>query len=115
MTQSGDLVYRALLIASIFLLASFYAIAGEESPRVVIKDYLFTPQHITIKTGQTVVWENREKRQFHSVWFKALGEEEPEDYLFADDTYERTFPEAGVFPYRCGPHPEMTGSVTVVD
>ena len=82
---------------------------------VIIKDYKFIPQDITIKPGQTVRWENHEKRQYHSVWFEALGEEEPADYLFPDDIYERKFDSSGEFPYRCGPHPEMLGSVTVAD
>ena len=86
-----------------------------ENPLVTIKDFKFIPQEITIKRGQTVRWENQEKRQYHSVWFEALGEEEPEDYLFPDDSYEREFKQAGAFPYRCGPHPEMTGTVKVTD
>ena len=91
-------------------------VAGEDDALiVVIKDFKFVPQHITIRKGQTITWENREKRQYHSVWFEALGEPEPEDYLFPEDTYERKFSEGGTFPYRCGPHPEMTGSVTVTE
>ena len=97
-------------------LACFAAIAGDDAKvLVIIKDFKFVPQHITIKAGQTITWENREKRQYHSVWFEALGEAEPEDYLFSEDTYERSFDKAGTFPYRCGPHPEMTGSVTVTE
>ena len=88
---------------------------GDPGNLVIIKGYQFIPQHITIARGQTLLWENREKRQYHSVWFEALGEEEPEDYLFPEDTYERTFSETGTYPYRCGPHPEMTGSVTVTE
>jgi plastocyanin len=86
-----------------------------ETPLVIIKDFKFQPQEITIKRGQTVRWENHEKRQYHSVWFKALGEAEPEDYLFPEDSYEREFKQAGAFPYRCGPHPEMTGTVKVTE
>ena len=105
-----------LLLALGLILGGPGAIAGADSGNlVVIKDFKFIPQHITIQKGQTLTWENREKRQYHSVWFEALGEEEPEDYLFSEDTYERSFPDAGTFPYRCGPHPEMTGSVTVVE
>ena len=89
--------------------------AGSDEPKIIIKDYKFVPQKITIKRGQTLTWENQEKRQYHSVWFKALGEEEPADYLFPEDTYERVFEETGSFPYRCGPHPEMTGTVHVKD
>ena len=89
--------------------------AGGEAPLVIIKDFKFVPQEITLKKGQTLRWENREKRQYHSVWFEALGEPEPEDYLFPEDTYEREFKQTGSFPYRCGPHPEMTGTVHVVE
>ena len=85
-----------------------------DGPRVMIKDYTFIPQHIEIRVGETLVWENAEKRQYHSVWFESLGEEES-DYLFPEETWERTFDRPGTFEYRCGPHPEMTGSVTVVE
>jgi len=89
------------------------AIGGDEN-LVIIKDFKFIAQEITVKVGATVRWENREKRQYHSVWFEALGEEEP-DYIFPDESYEREFNEAGSFPYRCGPHPEMTGVVHVTE
>lgn len=84
-------------------------------PLVIIKAFKFIPQEITIKRGQKVRWVNREKRQYHSVWFEAQGEEEPEDYLFSGDTYDREFKQIGSFPYRCGPHPKMTGTVHVID
>ena len=89
--------------------------ASEDEVLVIIQNYTFIPQDVIIKRGQTLRWENREKRQYHTVWFEALGEEEPEDYLFPEDSYERSFDEPGVYPYRCGPHPEMLGSVTVVE
>jgi plastocyanin len=108
--------YRSIVSAALLSLCSLATIAGGvDETLVIIKDYKFTPQDITIKKGQTLTWENREKRQYHSVWFEALGEEEPEDYLFPEDRYERLFPETGSFPYRCGPHPEMIGTVTVID
>ena len=106
---------KLLLAALLLTLASSASLAGDDGNLVIIKDYKFVPQNITISKGQTVTWENREKRQYHSVWFEALGEDQPEDYLFPEDIYERTFNEVGKFPYRCGPHPEMIGSVTVVE
>ena len=106
---------KTLLAAIVLALASPMLIADGDDNLVVIRDFKFIPQHITISKGQTITWENQEKRQYHSVWFEALGEDQPEDYLFPEDTYERTFSETGKFPYRCGPHPEMTGSVTVVE
>ena len=88
--------------------------ASADEVLVIIQDYKFIPQDITLKSGQTLRWENREKRQYHSVWFEELGEEES-DYLFPDDSYERSFDKPGVYPYRCGPHPEMLGTVTVIE
>ena len=105
----------SLLLAFMLAFFNHHAFAGGEDPLVIIKDYKFVPQEITLKRGQTLRWENREKRQYHSVWFEALGEEEPEDYLFPDDAYEREFKKTGAFPYRCGPHPEMTGTVHVIE
>ncbi len=88
--------------------------AGGEHNLVMVRDFKFIPLEITIKRGESVRWENREKRQYHSVWFEALDKEEP-DYIFPDEFYLREFAETGTFPYRCGPHPEMTGLVHVID
>ena len=114
----------SLLIAILTLTVfNHSAFAGEDNnsgaqPLVIIKDFKFIPQEITIKRGQKIRWENREKRQYHTVWFEALGEEEPADYMFPDDesfSYTREFKKNGTFPYRCGPHPKMTGTVRVID
>lgn len=75
------------------------------------KEYI--PAEVTIEQGDTVLWKNIEKRQYHNVWFKQFEKEEPE-YFFPDESYQRTFDEVGVFPYECGPHPRMRGKVTVV-
>ncbi len=97
------------------LMIGLSSTAGAEEVLVIIKDFQFIPAEVTIKAGQTVRWENQEKRQYHSVWFEALGEEEPEDYLFPDDSYQRKFDQPGNYPYRCGPHPKMLGSIHVTN
>ena len=104
-------------LTAVLLILAFFtrgAIAGGDANIVTIKDFMFTPQEITIRRGETVQWQNIEKRQYHSAWFEQLGEEEP-DYIFPDETYEREFSDAGSFPYRCGPHPKMTGVVHVTE
>ena len=80
---------------------------------IEIKKFKFSPKEITIEVGDLIRWTNKEKRQYHSVWFEQLGEPEP-DYFFPDEFFERTFNEAGDFPYRCGPHPKMKGIVHVI-
>jgi len=88
--------------------------ADGEPVEIAIRDYAFQPAAITVPAGTMVRWVNREKRQYHSVWFEALGEPEP-DYIFPEESYERSFDSPGEFPYRCGPHPEMRGMVTVTE
>lgn len=82
---------------------------------VVVEIYKkkFIPSNITIEQGDIVIWKNIEKRQYHNVWFKQLQKEEP-DYFFPDEIYQRRFEQVGDFPYECGPHPKMTGKVTVL-
>ena len=101
-----------LLMVVIVISIHFSSFAKE----VVVEIYKkkFTPAHITIQVGDTVVWKNIEKRQYHNVWFKQLVIEEP-DYFFPDETYQRHFATVGEFPYECGPHPKMKGLVTVVE
>jgi len=80
---------------------------------ISIKQFKYLPPHIQIKKGTKIRWKNDEKRQFHNVWFQSLGETEP-PYLFPNDIYEKVFNEVGTFSYRCGPHPEMIGTVLVI-
>lgn len=108
--------HRSLLLLSAIALCTQAVFAGEDQAlTVIIEGYKFIPEEVTIQQGQAIRWENQEKRQYHSVWFETLDEEEPEDYLFPEDVYEREFNQIGSFPYRCGPHPEMTGIVRVTE
>jgi cytochrome c55X len=80
---------------------------------IIMQKMRFIPEHLTIHEGDSVRWVNREKRQYHNVWFESLGEAEP-DYLFPEDSYQRHFYQQGEYPYRCGPHPLMIGKITVL-
>lgn len=102
------------LLCSMLLVFAAGVRADGEPVEITIRDYAFQPAAITVPAGTTVRWVNREKRQYHSVWFEALGEPEP-DYIFPEESYERSFDSPGEFPYRCGPHPEMRGMVTVTE
>jgi len=104
---------RSAIIIGVTLAAALAASMGRAETVVVeIREFAFQPQRITIAPGTTVRWVNREKRQYHNVWFESLGEEEP-PYLFPEEQYERTFATPGRYPYRCGPHPQMEGEVIV--
>jgi len=88
------------------------SIAQADTLEIEIFKKQYIPQELTINQGDTVRWVNKEKRQYHSVFFEALGEKDGE-YFWPDEIFERTFDTPGSFPYRCGPHPEMTGVIHV--
>ena len=99
----------------LFIAASLLCSAGQvQAKDVIVEIYKkqFVPSEITIEAGDRVIWKNIEKRQYHNVWFKGSGEEEP-DYFFPDESYERKFDQLGDFAYECGPHPKMKGKVIV--
>ncbi|MDO8608769.1 MAG: plastocyanin/azurin family copper-binding protein [Phaeospirillum sp.] len=102
---------RLVLAAFILVTLAGPAVAGE-SVRVGMDKMLFMPRTLTIKPGTTVEWVNDEKRTSHSVLFEKEGLPES-DRLFPGESWKRTFDKSGVYPYRCGPHPEMTGVIEV--
>lgn len=100
--------------AAALFLAAFASWAGAgETVEVSIVKMEFEPQHVKIKPGTTVTWVNKEKRNNHSVYFEKEGLAESERF-FPGESWQRTFDNPGLYPYRCGPHPEMTGVVEVV-
>jgi plastocyanin len=100
-------------LAAMVILAAGIADDGWATEQVVeIRDYKFQPQVVRIKAGDSVRWVNREKRTSHSILF--IDPPAPEsERIFPDETWSRTFDASGTFSYHCGPHPEMTGTVSV--
>lgn len=77
---------------------------------VMIEDYKFQPEEITIKSGETITWINKDKVRHTAT--------STNDYfdsgLFGkDESFQQTFDEAGTYEYICTPHPYMTGKVIV--
>lgn len=84
-----------------------------ESAEVVIDKMMFSPRQVKIKVGDSVKWINQEKRNNHSVRFESENLES--ERVFPGESWSRTFDRPGVYPYVCGPHPEMTGQVEVTN
>jgi len=101
---------KNVLLVLVVMLISFSTFSKE----VIVEIYKkkFIPAKITVAKGDTVIWKNIEKRQYHNVWFKQLIKEEPE-YIFPGESYQMTFNDEGEFSYLCGPHPKMVGTVIV--
>lgn len=119
MQRVNNMKQTALKAAGLFalLLGLGNTVAWAETHIVEMKDFKFVPEEITIKVGDTVRWVNTERRQFHTIWFKDLGEKETPE-MFPEESMEKTFDKAGTYPYLCGPHWEdrdMKGVIHVVE
>ena len=80
---------------------------------VTAKDFAFGPRTITIKAGTTVTWTNGDAFD-HSIVDKTTSAEGPHFGPVAGPrTYSRTYPAVGAYPYFCGIHNSMTGTVIV--
>ena len=96
----------ALTLGFLILSAS----AGAEEQSIVIQNYTFLPEKLTVGVGTKVTWVNHDQvphtvvekdKQFHS------------SALDTDDRYSLTFTTPGVYQYFCTLHPTMTGTITV--
>jgi plastocyanin len=78
---------------------------------VSLKDIKFTPDSVSVKAGDAVVWTNNDTVG-HDVTGDNFKSGDPGD-MQNGDTYANTFDKAGTFNYVCTVHPGMEGSVTV--
>ena len=77
---------------------------------VAIADFAFSPPNLSVSAGTTVTWTNTDPLG-HSV---VAGDDSfASGDLAGGATFEFTFEEPGEYPYMCGIHPSMTGTVTV--
>lgn len=86
----------------------FAGLASASTTQVLIKDFKFQPQNITISKGDTVTWTHPGPAS-HTVKFS--DSESP--ILKNGTSYSKTFDQTGTFPYECGVHPYMKGTVVV--
>lgn len=73
-----------------------------------VLDNSYSPSATTVAPGTTVTWTWAASAE-HAVTFG----DGPRSPIQASGTYQRTFPAAGSFPYRCSIHgAAMSGTVT---
>jgi amicyanin len=81
--------------------------------QILISDFKFTPETLTVKKGTTVNWINKDTAK-HDVNF---SDESLTDgpLLEQNASFSYTFMEAGMFDYACSPHPFMKATVIVTE
>jgi plastocyanin len=86
--------------------------AAVRSAKVEIEDFAYNPDPVTIEEGGKVIWINRDSAPHTAT---------AEDGSFDTGTLEEgklkseNFKEAGTYAYICSIHPDMQGTVEVVE
>lgn len=82
---------------------------------VLITDFKFGPDKITVKKGTTVTWTNKDEAQ-HDITPTGGGSDFERSKLLAqNESYNFTFNEVGKYEYKCSPHPYMKGAIEVTE
>jgi plastocyanin len=97
----------ALVLAAATLLSFSAQAAGSD---VVIGQFAFTPQRLTVKAGTTVTWINEDDTP-HTV--ASSGQLFKSKALDSEDKFSFTFSTPGAYEYFCSLHPHMTGMIVV--
>lgn len=77
---------------------------------IMIRNFAFVPQLLTIKPGTTVIWTNVDEDP-HTATAVAKAFRSPA--LDTGGKFSFTFTKAGDYAYFCSLHPHMTGKVIV--
>lgn len=86
----------------------------EKIRTVILEEYLFNPDNLTVKAGTTVNWMNNDPVD-HTVV------SQPDESVFKSEpfgvgeSYSYTFDKPGEYEYYCSLHPQMRGKITVVE
>jgi amicyanin len=115
---------RKMMTRSVIAAAVFGAIVGSglagailvaraqtSSSAVAMHNFTFTPQTLTVKTGTTVTWTNKDDTP-HGV-ASANNAFKKSQALDSDDNYSFTFATPGTYAYFCFVHPFMKGTIVV--
>lgn len=116
-------LHRWVLVGALALVPFLGACGGNDSPDkapaatapsgstdVAVKDFAFSPKALTVKAGSTVTWTNEDDFE-HSIRIDELKVDG--ENFGTSKTFKQTFDKAGTYPYICGVHNSMTGTVIV--
>lgn len=77
---------------------------------VVIQNFAFTPDTLTVKAGTNVTWINQDS-EVHDVTSDSGTFTSPD--LNKGDKYTHNFTKSGNYSYYCNEHPSMKGKIIV--
>jgi plastocyanin len=109
----SNLQRRGVLAAAALALAMAATTAARaDDAAVTIDNFTFTPATLTVKPGTRVVWTNNDDMP-HTVVSALSPPLFKSKALDTDDSFSSVFDKPGTYPYFCGLHPHMQGTIVV--
>ena len=115
--QHKRAVLLTILVVLNFCLAAFGnettngASIGNTKNKIEIKDFMFYPTTITVKSGEMITWINRDDEPHTIV---SVGKKfQKSSALDTDQEFTITAGARGTYEYFCSVHPKMTGTIVV--
>ena len=114
-------IISKITIAALLSGLSLFAVAGEmkdastgnaKENKIEIKDFAFNPQNITVKSGEKIIWINRDEEPHTVVSVGKKFQRSPG--LDTDQEFSIIAAAPGTYEYFCSVHPKMTGTIVVV-
>jgi plastocyanin len=103
----------ALLTGAAVLIGGQDLQAGEPATaanQVVVDNFTFSPQTLTVKAGSRVTWVNHDDVPHTATSTEKKFNSGPLD---TDQSFSFVFDKPGEYPYFCAVHPHMTGKIIV--
>jgi len=104
-----------VMITVLLLFAGSRSVKAADQPsaanaEVKIDNFVFGPQTITVPTGTTVTWTNKDDIPHTVVSIDGVFKSKVRD---TDEQFSYKFDKTGTYSYYCSVHPKMTGKVVV--
>jgi len=85
--------------------------AGTPDPnRIVVKDFMFVPNSLTVKAGSSVTWANMDDEPHTVVSDTGLFRSGAMD---TNESFTFKFDKPGTYHFTCSIHPRMVGTIVV--
>ena len=100
------------VITAILLVVSPSVPAKAANPEIVISEYMFAPETVTVAAGTKLTWVNHDDVP-HTIVDSATPKLFHSGALDTNDSYSFTFSKPGTYKYFCTLHPQMVGTIIV--
>ena len=87
------------------------SVTDSKNNQIEIKDFHFTPEVITVKSGEKITWINHDEEPHTVVSVEKQFKKSPA--LDTDQQFSVTAGAPGKYTYFCSVHPKMTGTIVI--